>query len=225
MNEYSSLKTLALATMVFLALNGLASLVAIPSAMMQMDVLDRIDQGTIGQDEIEANDARESALGLVTMGLYFVTAIVFVAWFHRAYKNLDHFGHQREHGTGWAIGAWIAPIISLFRPFQMAREIWHASDPERGNEWAPPSSPPLLSTWWALWIIGNVVGQIAFRMSLGAETVDDFRTSTTVQIGIDALNLVSVPFAILVVRELTRRQETRAERMARGAEDLAKVFE
>lgn len=225
MHEYRSLQTLALATMVFLALNGLSSLVAIPSALMQLDVIDRIEQGTISDPEIEANDAREGALGLLTMGLYFVTAIVFVTWFHRAYRNLDHFGHQREHGTGWAIGAWIAPIISLFRPYQMAREIWHASDPDRGSERAPASSPPLLGTWWALWIVGNVVGQIAFRLSLGAESVDDFRASTTVQMGLDALNLATVPLAMLVVRELTRRQELRAERIRIGADDLAKVFE
>ena len=222
---YSSLKTLALATMVCLAINGLVSLVAIPSALMQIDVLERIDLGTIDESEIEANDAREGALGLITMVVYFGTAIVFVTWFHRAYKNLDHFGHNREHGTGWAVGAWIAPIISLFRPFQMAREIWHASDPDRGNEWAATSSPPLLSTWWGLWILGNVLGQVAFRLSLGAETVDQFRTSTTVQMGLDALNLATVPFAILVVRELTRRQETRAERMASGGQELANVFE
>lgn len=225
MNEYRSLQAIALVTMVLLGLNGLSSLIAIPSALMQLDVLDRIEAGTIGDDEIAANDAREGALGLATMGLYFVTGIVFMAWFHRAYSNLDHFGHQREHGTGWAIGAWIAPIISLFRPFQMAREIWHASDPEPSADVVAGSSPGLLVGWWALWILGNVVGQVAFRLSLDADTVDDFRASTTVQMALDALNLLTVPAAVLVVREITRRQEARAARIANGAGDLAKVFE
>lgn len=222
--HYRSLKNAALATMLFLGANGVLSLVAIPSALVQMSVLDRIEQGTISDAEIDANDAREQALGLMTMGLYFATAIVFIQWFHRAYGNLDHFGHNREHGTGWAIGAWIVPFISLIRPYQMAREIWNASDPDRGAEWEPASSPALLSGWWGLWIAGNVLGQVAFRLSLGADTVDQFRTTTMVQVGLDALNLVTVPLAILVVRELTRRQEARAERIANGAADLAKVF-
>ncbi len=224
-STYNSLKTLALVSTVLLALNGLIAMIGIPSAIMQLDVLDRIDLGTVSDAELESNDSREIMLGFVGMALYFAAGVAFLSWFHRAYTNLAHFGYERAHGTGWAIGAWFVPIISLYRPYQMACEIWRASDPEPPAELDILSKPPLLRAWWTLWIIGLVVGQIAFRLSLQASTVDALRTSTTIQIVADVLDLLAAPVAIMVVRELTRRQEARAAAMATGAYDIAKVFE
>jgi hypothetical protein len=224
-STYSPLKTLAFVITVLLGLNAFMSLIGIPSSIMQLNVLERIDLGTIGDAEIESNDAREMMLGLLGMALYFATGMAFLRWFHRAYTNLDHFGHHRAHGTSWAVAAWFVPIISLFRPYQMACEIWHASDPEPHADSDFLSRPPLLRAWWTLWIVGLIVGQIAFRLSLQADTVDSLRASTMIQMVADVLDLLAAPVAIMVVREVTRRQETRAEAMATGAYDIAKVFE
>lgn len=215
MSSYKPVHGLALLVTVLLGLNALSALGTIGSSMMQLQLLERIASGDYVQSELDANDTREQALGLLTMGLYLVTAIAFVAWFKRAYDNLAAFGQTPAHGTGWAIGGWFVPILSLFRPFQIAREIWNKSDPDaREDDVALETTPPILGLWWGAWILGNVIGQISFRLTMGANTPGDFQASTLANLAVDVVTLVSAPLAILVVRGITARQEKLAARLA-----------
>jgi len=225
MEPFRPVATLALVVTALLALDCLFSAASILSAVAQLGVLERIEQGTIDDAEIAANDAREAALGGLGMALYLAAGVAWLVWFHRAYRNLPHFGHTPEQPTGWAVGAWITPILNLFRPYQIAREIWHASDPGRSHDMIAEGHPPLLAGWWTLWTLGNLIGQVSFRMSLGADDLPSIRDSTAVQLLLDVVNLVNAPIAIMVVRELTRRQDARAAQVALGAEEIAKTFE
>src|SRR5690554_3811008 len=38
-----------------------------------------------------------------------------------------------------------------------------------------------LALWWSLWILNNIMGQIIFRYSRSAESVEDFMTSTKIE--------------------------------------------
>lgn len=215
MSSFQPVRRLALATVVLLGLNAASVLGTLPSSLMQLELLDRMETSSATEEEITANDAREQALGIAKLALYVVTAIVFLVWFHRAYANLESFGHARRHPS-WAVGGWIVPILSLFRPFQITREIWNASDPERASSAGEDArddvdlydaTPSLVAIWWASWLLGNVVGQISFRLSMAVTSIDGLRAATMAQIASDLVTMISAPLAILVVREITRRQE------------------
>jgi hypothetical protein len=213
MHDYKPLRGLAGVVTVLLALNALSAVVTIGSSMMQLELLDRVAVSDYTDSELDSNDDREQTLGFLTMGLYLVTAIGFIAWFKRAYENLTAFGQPTAHGTGWAIGSWIVPIVSLFRPFQIAREIWNKSDPALGeDDVVIETTPPILAFWWGAWILGNVAGQVSFRLSMGATSPGDFHASTLANVATDVITLVSAPLAILVVRGITARQEKVAAR-------------
>ena len=215
MHDYKPLRGLATFVTLLLALNALSALGTIGSSMMQLELLDRMATGAYTPSELDANDTRQQVLGLLTMGLYLVTAIGFIAWFKRAYDNLTAFGEVTAHGTGWAIGAWFVPILSLFRPFQIAREIWNKSDPGSGDsDVALSTTPPILGAWWAAWIVGNVVGQISFRLSMNATSPGALQGSTMANLVADVVTLASAPLAILVVRGITGRQEKIAARFS-----------
>lgn len=208
MAEYRSLRGVGLATVVLLCLNVASVLVTIPSSLAQLGLADRLETGDYDDAELDANDTR--AIGIVAFSLYIATAIVFAIWFHRAYTNLRAFGHETRHGTGWAIGGWIVPILSLFRPYQITREIWWTSAPsaEAGTEL--PSGPPVLVAWWAAWITNGVLGQIVFRTSMNVNTPSALKVATNLQMGSDVVMLVTAVLAVIIVRTITRRQEERA---------------
>jgi len=211
MSAYKSLRGVGLATMILLGLNAAAVTLSLPSAMAQLELAGRIEIGDYDDAELTSNDLRQQLLGLAQTGLYLVTAIVFVVWFHRAYTNLRAWDHLPAHGTGWAIGGWFVPILSLFRPYQIARETWWASAPQSPEESVlAPSGPPLLAAWWGAWIIDNILGQITFRVSMAVETPSGLKAATVLQMANDLVMFVAAVLALLVVRGLTKRQEDRA---------------
>jgi hypothetical protein len=79
--------------------------------------------------------------------------MAFLMWIHRSHRNLSAFGAQGLTFTpGWAVGWWFIPIFNLFRPFQIVREIWQASDPgmPAGAAWRRAPSSPLIGWWWGV---------------------------------------------------------------------------
>ena len=58
------------------------------SDISQYFLLKRIEAGNFDMREIDANDTRQSIVGIVMVLLYIGVAIVFIQWFRRAYYNL-----------------------------------------------------------------------------------------------------------------------------------------
>jgi|SRR5579863_10061740 len=87
-----------------------------------------------------------------------VAGICFVAWFRAAYRILEDDGVQMRFSRGWAIGAWFVPLLSLWRPKQIANDIWRGSH----LTYAPgnPGVRPVGSVvhwWWGLFLLGDLV--------------------------------------------------------------------
>jgi hypothetical protein len=154
-----------------------------------------------------ANDLRQALLGFASTGILIVSAITFIRWLHRAYKNLPALGHTPTYTPGWAIGAWFVPILNLFRPFQITREVWVASDPSNGvAEARVPAKAGLVGVWWGAWIISNVLSQIAFRWSLEARTIENYLTADRISLVCTPVDILAGLLAILVVRGIRERQ-------------------
>lgn len=117
-------------------------------------------------DVIAAYDTYSVWSGLHAL-LSLLAAGVFIAWFFQAYKNLRRLGvHNMRYGNGWAIGAWFIPIFNLFRPKQIANDIWRGS--ERGvdvaTQWRQVAVPSLLHWWWGLFLAQNILTQVGQGM-------------------------------------------------------------
>jgi hypothetical protein len=88
------------------------------------------------------------------------------------------------------------------------REIWKASvDP---INWRSLPTDPLLGWWWAGFIVSNILGQISFRMSMAAETVDSLQSATIAGTLSDAADIVATILALALVERLYRIQRARA---------------
>ncbi|MEZ5139964.1 MAG: DUF4328 domain-containing protein [Acidimicrobiales bacterium] len=136
--------------------------------------------GTASVGDLTAADDTASTLATLGLVALLLTALAFLVWRYRVQANLEQtFGFRRlEFTPGWAVGWWFVPIANLWKPKQAMNEAWVASDPS-----ARPSAPltarpsPLLSAWWAAWLIAAGVGRVASR--LGRVTTSRPTTSSS----------------------------------------------
>jgi serine/threonine protein kinase len=168
-------------------------------------------------------------VGLIQAGWFLVTAGLWLAWFRRAYLNLPALGARRlRFRPWWAVGAWLLPVFSLFRPKQVLNDVWRASDPDlpadQADTWRRRPVAELLGWWWLAFLASVLVRSIttdavhgaADLMLLGLlpERFDRFQASAGMQVVADLLTVVCALLALRVVRRTTARQEERAARMA-----------
>jgi hypothetical protein len=168
-------------------------------------------------------------VGLVQAAWFLVTAGLWLGWFRRAYLNLPALGARRlRYRPWWAVGAWLLPVFSLFRPKQLLNDIWRASDPGlppgQADAWRKRPVAELLGWWWLAFLTSVLVRSItteavhsaADLMLLGLlpERLDRFQASAGMQIAADLLTVACGLLALRVVRRTSSRQHDRATRLA-----------
>ena len=205
-------------TIILLAATIVLSLVNVISGYLQINLLsDAVAGVEISEERVTLNDLREMAVALLSVLVYIATVVAFSMWIHRAYSNLPALGNPKqglEYSPRWAVGGFFIPFANLVIPFKVTREIWNKSDPNIRSDddfmFAQPASAPLVGVWWTFWIITNVADNIVFRLSRGAETPETLLWLTKLGIGAAVLEIPAAIFAIMVVREIDRRQEERS---------------
>jgi hypothetical protein len=168
-------------------------------------------------------------IGAVQAAWFLVTAALWLSWFRHAYLNLPALGARRlRFRPWWAVGAWLLPVFSLFRPKQVLNDIWRASDPslppDQADTWRKRPVAELLGWWWLAFVASVLVRSIttaavhaaADLMLLGLlpEQLDRFQASAGIQVMADLLTVVCGLLALRVVRRTTARQGERAARLA-----------
>ena len=100
------------------------------SDAFEVELLGRIQAGEhVSDAETSFNDIRQRVIGVTHALLFIATIVLFLMWFSRAYQNVERLGGGPfRYGRGWAIGAWFVPILNVFRPKQIANDIWRGSD-------------------------------------------------------------------------------------------------
>ncbi len=188
-------------------------LAAMVMGFAQIELLSRIDQGqAVSASEVANNDSRQEAVGTLGRLVYWTTAISFLAWIHRAHRNLSALGvGGLKYSPMWAVGCFFVPIMNLFRPYQVMREIWRASDPggkAYHDSWCPKSgAPALMGWWWGSWLAYNLITTLAYRFSRLIETPHELMMKSWVDVVADALSIMSAVFAALVVTTIDEWQE------------------
>ena len=209
---WRSLRAPTTVALVAFLLYGVVGVVAVASGVDRLDLLSGLEDGTAGASRADFNDRWFGATGILQFVVLLAAGVAFITFFHRAYKNLRAFGYQTTHGTGWAIGGWFVPLLSLVRPKQIANEIWRKS----GDSWHQ-KPPALLSWWWAGFLLSTILGQAAFRITVdGGDDIDALRTQASVYLLSDVVDLVALVLVVAVTVRLSRRQERHAAGLGLG---------
>ena len=197
-----------------LALTLALDVVAVVSDISYHRLIEEVASGTdVSIAKAQAADDRQNTIGQVQLALFAATAVVFIVWFHRAYRNLGALGVLRlRWGTGWAVGAWFVPFLNLVRPKSIANDMWRGSDPDLAQEIGDPngSVPWFHTLWWVAFLADGVFSRVAARLLADAESISEISSATTMLAVSDSFDIVACLLAIGVVSATTARHRRRA---------------
>ena len=160
----------------------------------------------------------EGGLALMTLAVYIATIIVFLMWMYRAYENLPALGVARSsigYSSGWAIGSWFVPFVSLVVPYRATKELWNKSVPNTGTMFSALSPPAFFPIWWAFWLLSNFASNAYLRLSFNDQLSPEVDGVLGVVTAV--LSIVSALFAMKVVAEIDKQQTESARFIGQGS--------
>lgn len=149
-----------------------------------------------------------AGVGIIQLIMMITTAVFFLRWMHLAYSNLHSQQIPGLRATPkMAMWWWFIPLMNMFRPFQIMKEIWQASDPSSTAEnWKSIKPPWMFGTWWGFWLFQGILGQAAFKLTLKGGP-DTNSLAEVLTAGSDITSLVAGLLLLSIVTKITQNQD------------------
>jgi tetratricopeptide (TPR) repeat protein len=169
------------------------------------------DGGQISMEKAEASDMINGIISIIYLIAWIISTVMFIKWFRRAYSNLQKVT-STLYSENWAIYCWFIPILALYRPYQIMKELYCKTKElliEKGilnNETSLP--PHSLGQWWALFIITIIIGNRAALFSLRAETTDQLITSSLIDMSLSILDILLALITIKIIKDYSKMESS-----------------
>lgn len=155
---------------------------------------------------------------MIAWGVVFLlTAVLFSRWMYRAYRNVHALasgGRLREefqYTPSGAVWSFYIPFINLVRPCKAMAELWRRSAPDT----MAMASSGIIGVWWAMWLGGTILRNQSNRMVQRAgEDLEQLSSAVWVGTVAELLMTVAAVLAIVLIRQIGRRQAARADWLA-----------
>ena len=136
-----------------------------------------------------------------------------IAWMYRTHRNLEPLGHRKLDSKHiWAIVCWFVPVLNLFCPFQVMREIWVRSYPEGLKPL--DSAPPVHSIfWWWLLRVAAVAATYLGQLFYYYETWPQYNTFLRISFLGCVCEFISAFLCILIVYRISQWQVASYQRL------------
>ena len=195
--------------------------IAVGVDLAELRLLLRATAGTyVTLEEREAQFTTNDILLWTQITLFVATAVAFLAWLFQARVNLRAFGIRRpSYSRDWVVWSFFVPLVNLFRPYQVVREIWQASDPEGHDafNWRSLPVSRLLLAWWVLFVGWGALEVLALLTNTGTSLslakLQLWRSLTTMA---DACAAVSAFLACFVVARISNAQQEKWQNQQRA---------
>lgn len=142
----------------------------------------------------------QSLLSIVEIGLTVWSAVSFMRWMRRAYFNLAALGVGVEYDDRWAVSAWIIPVVSLYRPYTIMREIWQRTQRVAYGLVTPHG---LLRLWWLLFLLHSLTGAVTGQVANQVSTVEGLRAELMLLAVVAVLDIAAIAVTIQVIRRVS----------------------
>lgn len=157
-------------------------------------------EGRAALDIFTAYDAVTILQFPALVAAYIVTCV----WLMKSRGLLEerNAGSRQMRSKVWVWLGWWVPIVSLWIPLQVVRDI-------RRGSIAQPSGYSILAGWWTFWLVYQIGCQIPSAMTTTTETSDPstFDALPWVE-GINtAFVVIALAFWLGIIRQITRGQE------------------
>lgn len=156
--------------------------------------------GSFSQRKLESLATVMMVTGVLYSATFLVAGIVFIQWFRRAYFNLHQRLHDLTYTEGWAAGAWFVPVMGLYAPYQIMRELYVRTEKlltENYPGYIPWISLRFIRIWWILWVLSNILATTEMFIARNADSFDELLLSS--KIGLIQL-LIGIPLSFLALK-------------------------
>ena len=189
----NAISKLAQATQILLIAYGVVTLATIVVESFGISAANRFLEGADETvDLLEAYDQSTLVVSILTTVTAIATAVLWVIWQYRVAKQV---AGQTRRSAGWHVGSWFVPLISLVYPYQNISDLWRAIG---------RTKPSWQVLWWLLWLASNLLINLSTRIYVAAVDLEQLRAAMWISNAGAILLLAAVPFAILIIRGITR---------------------
>ncbi|WP_163932494.1 DUF4328 domain-containing protein [Paraferrimonas sp. SM1919] len=184
---------------------------SIISNNLEYKLLDDFQHGAylsqeLAEAEATASDNRQQIAGGIYLITFIITGTMILRWIYLANQNVRELGAENlEYTPGWSVGYFFIPILSLWKPYQAMKQLWQAS--QSPADWQNQSTPGLLSIWWTLWLVGNALGQVIFRLANRAEEIEQFIMLNIINHISDVIDILLAIALMQVVKNISEMQQ------------------
>ena len=195
---------------------GATAWVAVGVDLAELLLLARASAG-VSVEAIERTAQVQTARGLANAQLliFVATAGAFLIWLYQARVNLRAFGVRRlSYARSWVVAGFLIPAANLFRPYQVANEVWRASDPASVDPflWRELRAPRLVLAWWCAFLAYALLELLAQATDVSSElSFARLQMSAALRTGADIAAGGAAGLGILLVRSITEAQEEKWE--------------
>ncbi len=166
-----------------------------------------------------AHDATGAIVWAAQLMVLGVTGGFFPIWLHRVRVNVRALGVRRlVYARQWTLLGFIIPLLNAFRPYQVVREIWQASDPSTGDPiaWKRVPAPRRLALWWGLFVCYFVLEGLAATVLSVSFSAKIIQLAHAAGMAADLCAALAASVAYFVVMRITEAQEAKRAAFGRG---------
>ena len=145
-----------------------------------------------------------AAAGLLYFIAYVVSAILILMWFLRSVRNARVLSNGVETSPAWVVWWFIIPLVSLWKPYSMASELWRSS--ENPDRWKGARDPALLRWWWGLVLLSAFVISASSISSRAANTAGHILISDSIMVAGYLIQIIAGLLFLRVGGPISRRQ-------------------
>jgi hypothetical protein len=164
----------------------------------------------IPAERLKANENARTFLAIVNLVASLASILFMVMWFRRAYWNLHQIFDGLRFSEGWAAGAWFVPIIFLYRPYQIMKEMFEETRFFLKENNHPGEANVLtysrVNWWWAVFIINNMFQFVLFRYILTYNNADAVYNDTIMQMIAEILDIASVYLTMNMIKTYNKAE-------------------
>ena len=118
---------------------------------------------------------------------------------------------------GMAVVWWFIPIMNLWKPHEVAQQIWRASNPEtkltEGTEWRKVPSSNFVTIWWVLGLVSifaAIVIDVVFDPEQAQDPLSMSLYQNIVTIPAVVISIISIIYFIRMIRQISAWQDRKS---------------
>ena len=182
------------------------SIVLFYALYVQYEILINAKNGKgISHEAALDNQMRMVVISVINVVLLVASMITFLMWIYRAYENLTNLNITSLNFTpGWAVGNWFIPILSLYKPYTVVREIW-----EETQDYTLPADqkqnitkPTLVGIWWAIYLINIFFSYFALLIFKGDTSIDGLLALTIALMVSNTVTIIAKVVTLIMINRI-----------------------